>query len=472
MNYTSLSQIRNEINKGKITCVKLVENYLNNIQNKKYLNAFLEVYTQEAIERAYQLDEKIKTGTQRRLAGLIIGIKDNICYKGHISSAASKMLEGFTSLYNATVVERLLNEDAIIIGRLNCDEFAMGSSNENSAYGKVLNFHNSKKVAGGSSGGSAVAVAADLCLAALGTDTGGSIRQPASFCGVIGYKPSYGRISRHGVIAFSSSFDQVGTIAKSIEDIAIISEVISGADDYDTTCVQKEVPKYSQNLDSNGGKKLAYFKQTLEIDALQEEVKQNFLLKLKKLKGQGHTVKMIDFEYLDYLTPCYYVLSTAEASSNLARYNGIHYGHRNTEAKALDDIYKKSRTEGFGREVKRRIMLGTFVLSSGYYDAYYSKAQKVRRMVKEKMNQILSQYDFVISPTTPSTAFEINRKTKDPTEIYLEDILTVNANITGMPAISVPSGIDKNNLPTGIQLVANNFEDLKLLCFAKELNNL
>ena len=416
-------------------------------------------------------DEKIKAGTAGKLAGVIVGLKDNICYKGHKVSASSKILEGFESLYSATVVERLLAEDAIIIGRLNCDEFAMGSSNENSAYGNVLNPLNEKCVPGGSSGGSAVAVAANLCHVTLGSDTGGSIRQPASFTGTVGLKPTYGRVSRFGLIAYASSFDQIGPITKSVEDCALVLEIISGADKNDNTSSSQKVEVYNQGLSADKKFKFAYLKECVEAEGLDPEVKQAVLKQIEWLKNNGHVVEAVDFPYLEFLVPTYYVLTTAEASSNLSRFDGIHYGYRTKNATDLESTYKKSRSEGFGKEVKRRIMLGTFVLSAGYYDAYYSKGQKVRRVIQEKTKEILNNFDFILTPSTPGTAFEFGKNSADPIKMYLEDIFTVQANITGVPAISVPCGIHSNGLPMGLQIMANYFEEGKLLNIASKIKS-
>jgi aspartyl-tRNA(Asn)/glutamyl-tRNA(Gln) amidotransferase subunit A len=366
----------------------------------------------------------------------------------------------------------LLAEDAIIIGRTNCDEFAMGSSNENSAFGNVLNPHDLKRVPGGSSGGSAAAVAAGLCLAALGTDTGGSIRQPASFCGVVGMKPTYGRISRWGIIAYASSFDQIGPLTNNVDDAAKILEVLAGVDEFDSTLSSQPVPKYSEQLARPEKLRVAYLEDCLEKDGLDPEIKARLFSIMDQLKKDGHTVEPVRFPYLDYLVPAYYVLTTAEASSNLARYDGIRYGYRSKNATDLESTYKKSRSEGFGAEVKRRIMLGTFVLSAGYYDAYYSKGQKVRRLLRNKTQEIFDNYDLILLPTTPGTAFEFGANSADPIKMYLEDIFTVQANLTGFPAISVPAGKNKSGLPFGVQLMARRFEEGQLLAFAKYVQGL
>ncbi len=468
--YHSLSEIQSDLSNNTISCVDLVKTYVSRIQDKKNLNIFLEVFENAALEKAKLVDKKVQSKTAGKLAGMVIALKDNLCYKGHRVSASSKILEGFESLYNATVVERLLAEDAIIIGRCNCDEFAMGSSNENSAFGNALNPLDPKRVPGGSSGGSAAAVAADLCLAALGTDTGGSIRQPASFCGVVGYKPTYGRVSRYGAIAYASSFDQIGPLTKTVEDTAIIMEVISGKDDYDSTASSRVVPAFSKEITKKQQPlRIAYLKDCLESNGLNPEIKARINEIISKLKASGHVVEAVDFPFLDYLVPTYYVLTTAEASSNLARFDGINFGYRSKNATDLESTYKKSRSEGFGAEVKRRIMLGTFVLSSGYYDAYYSKGQKVRRLLLNKTNEIFSKYDFILLPTTPGTAFEFGKKGADPIAMYLEDIFTVQANITGLPAISLPMGNHSNGLPFGVQVIGKNFADSDLLSFSNYL---
>ncbi len=465
--FTSIQQLQADLASQKVTCLQLLEESIQRIEQLKHLNAFLEVFQESAKVQAQLVDEKLKAKTAGKLAGVIIGIKDNICYKGHKVSCSSKILEGFESLFSATVIERLLAEDAIIIGRLNCDEFAMGSSNENSAFGAVLNPLNEKTVPGGSSGGSAAAVAAQLCHVALGSDTGGSIRQPASFTGTVGLKPTYGRVSRWGLIAYASSFDQIGPITKTVEDAALLLQIMAGSDEYDTTASQKNVGNYVEALKQNKTYKIAYLKECVESEGLDAEVKKQTLLALDKLKQQGHTVEPVDFPYLDYLVPTYYVLTTAEASSNLSRFDGVHYGYRSPHATDLESTYKKSRSEGFGKEVKRRIMLGTFVLSAGYYDAYYAKAQRVRNKIRQKTRDVLSQYDFIVTPSTPGTAFEFGKNSKDPIKMYLEDIFTVQANIVGCPAISVPNGKHSNGLPIGLQIMGRDFEEDKLLNLAQ-----
>jgi aspartyl-tRNA(Asn)/glutamyl-tRNA(Gln) amidotransferase subunit A len=465
--YTSLNEIKSEIADGKITVEKLVKGYLNQISANARLNAFNEVFEQEALICAREVDSRIKQGIAGKLAGMVVAIKDNICYKGHKTSASSKILKNFTSVYSSTIVERLLAEDAIIIGRCNCDEFGMGAANENSFFGPVKNYADETRVSGGSSGGAAVAVQAGMCHAALGTDTGGSVRQPASFCGLVGLKPTYGRISRHGIIAYASSFDQVGPITRSVEDAALLLEVMAGPDEYDSTLADVAVPSINDNIQPPSPKKIAYLQEAVSSPGVDAEVKSNLIEYIEKLRADGHTVKAIAFEYLDYLVPAYYILAMAEASSNLSRYDGVHYGYRSPAATDLVSTYKRSRSEGFGKEVKRRIMLGTFVLSAGYYDAYYAKAQKVRRLIREKTDSILKEYDFILFPTAPEPAFAIGKGEKDPVVTYLSDIFTVQASLTGAPAISLPTGNNSKGLPLGLQLLARHFEEQELLNFAK-----
>jgi len=471
-NYSTLTQIQHDLKSGAITVKELVTQYLHNIKQYAHLNAFNEVFEQEALQKAEELDLRLVNDTTGRLAGMVIAIKDNICYKGHQVTASSKILENFTSIFSSTVVERLLAEDAIIIGRCNCDEFAMGGANENSYFGPVKNMADESRVPGGSSGGSAVAVQAGMCHAAIGTDTGGSIRQPASFCGVVGLKPTYGRISRHGIIAYASSFDQPGPITQSVEDAALLLEVMAGLDNYDSTASREPVAEYSNIQLSTRKKKIAYLQEVIDSKGLDAEVKETLLKAIEDLKADGHTVEPVSFEYLDYVVPTYYILTMAEASSNLARYDGVHYGYRSPNAVDLVTTYKRSRSEGFGTEVKRRIMLGTFVLSAGYYDAYYAKAQKVRRLIKERTDGILKEYDFILTPTAPEPAFKIGREDIDPIVTYLEDIFTVQASLAGIPAISLPMQNNSSGLPLGLQLTTKAFNEAELLNFATYFVNL
>jgi len=401
---------------------------------------------------------------------VVVAIKDVICYQGHRVTAASKMLNNFTSLYNATAIQRLLDEDAIIIGTCNCDEFAMGSTNEHSVYGNVLNALDNNKVPGGSSGGSAVAVQAGLCMVSLGSDTGGSVRQPADFCGITGFKPSYGAISRYGLIAYASSFDQIGIFSNQVEDIALLLSIMSGPDAYDSTALPE---KLTEHPSPEPGKKyrFAYFKEALNHPALDKEISAVITGFIEKLKTEGHTVQAVDFNLLDYVVPAYYVLTTAEASSNLSRYDGVRFGHHTQQPfEDLTDFYKQSRSEGFGKEVQRRIMLGTFVLSTGFYDAYYSKAQQVRRLLVNKTQHLFNEFDALLMPTSPTTAFNFGQESNDPISMYLADIYTVFANLTGIPGISIPLFTHSNGMPFGLQVMANRQEDVTLLQIAERLS--
>lgn len=477
--YKNIRQYQQDLVTGTVNCTDTVKFYLHQINNAKKLNAFTELYADEALAQAAKLDEKIKNGEPlKKLHGVVIAIKDVICYQDHLVTASSKILEGFKSLYNATAVQRLLDEDAIIIGSCNCDEFAMGSSNENSIYGNVLNALDNTKVPGGSSGGSAVAVQAGLCMASLGSDTGGSVRQPADFCGILGLKPTYGRISRYGLIAYASSFDQIGIFGNSVDDIALLLEVMSGSDEFDSTAIQLAAGGWQWAEDGQKDQhskkfKIAYFKEAVHHPSLDEEIKENILNLVEQLKSNGHTVIEIDFDLLEYVVPAYYVLTTAEASSNLNRYDGIRYGYQTKgNIKDLTEFYKQTRSAGFGKEVQRRIMLGTFVLSSGYYDAYFSKAQQVRRLLTDKTDAIFADYDAVIMPTNPTTAFTIGDKNSDPVAMYLADIFTVFANLTGIPGISVPLFKHSNGMPFGLQIMTKKKDELTLLQMAEQLMNL
>lgn len=469
--YNSLREIQEAISKQETSCVELVKYYLQRIEENTNLNVFLEVYANEALKRAEEIDNKIKNNTAGRLAGMVIGIKDVLAYENHGLQAASRILDKFESQFTATAVQRVIDEDVIIIGRQNCDEFAMGSSNENSAFGVVRNYADPSRVPGGSSGASAVAVQADMCLASLGSDTGGSVRQPAAFCGVIGVKPTYSRVSRWGLIAYASSFDCVGPITRDVDDAALLLEIIAGPDEYDSTVSTREVPAYTQNLAPKKQYKIAYMREALESEGLDEEVKQRTFEKINWLKDHGHVVEAVDYPLLKYLLPTYYILTTAEASSNLSRFDGVKYGYRASadKIKNLENLYKKTRAEGFGAEVRRRIILGTFVLSADYYDAYYTKAQRVRRLIKESTDTILSTYDFLISPTTPTPPFKIGEKSEDQLQMFLADIFTVQANVIGNPCISLPNGQSAEGLPIGIQVLGRNFEESELLAFAKFL---
>ncbi len=462
--YKTIADIRQALVAGQ-TVSSIVESSISNIKGKSSLNAFVEIFEDSARAAAVKVDEKIKKGSAGKLAGVILGIKDNICYKGHKVSASSKILNNFESLFTATVLQRLIDEDAIVIGRLNCDEFAMGSSNENSYYGNVNNNFDESYVPGGSSGGSAVAVSAGLCTVALGSDTGGSVRQPASWTNTYGLKPTYGCFSRYGLIAYASSFDQIGVFTNSIEDSELIFDLSKGQDPMDSTSISKESTNPTQE---NTKLRVGYVKEYMNHEGLDNEIKTK--LNDLKINLESNDIELIecDFPYLDYLVPTYYILTTAEASSNLSRFDGVHYGHRSAVAEGVEDTYKKSRTEGFGKEVKRRIMTGTFVLSHGYYDAYYTKAQKVRRLVKSSTDDFFNHVDVMIFPTTASTAFQ-QGSVKDPIQMYLQDIFTVHANLSGNPAISIPFGIHSNGMPFGLQLMSDRFNESKLFSYSRIL---
>ena len=466
--FRSFQDIQAHLQAGTTTCLELVRYYVDNIRRNQHLNAFLEVYEDEALEQAHRIDQKRANGTAGRLAGMVVGLKDVLCYRDHRVQAGSRILDHFHSQFSATAVQRITAEDAIIIGHQNCDEFAMGSSTENSAFKPTLNAANTGRVPGGSSGGSAVAVQANLCTASLGSDTGGSVRQPAAFCGVVGLKPTYSRISRYGLVAYGSSFDIIGPFTHTIEDAALLLEIMAGPDDYDSTVSRQPVPPYSQQLDFDPSRrvKVAYLSETLENQGLNEEVKQATKRTLDFLRIEGHSVEEVHFPLLKYVLPTYYILTMAEASSNLSRYDGVKYGYRSTQSDSLESMYKKTRTKAFGEEVKRRIMLGTFVLSANYYDAYYTKAQKVRRMLQDATRKILADYDFIVLPTTPTTAFPLGSHAT-PLEMYLADLFTVQASIAGVPAISIPNGVDTDGLPIGLQIIADSFRESDLLAFSR-----
>lgn len=459
-----ISQIKN----GSLDLVENVKNFLSQIENKKHLNCYLDIFAEEAIKNAQLISEKIKFGNAGKLAGMVIAVKDLLSIRGKRMTCGSKFLENFYPIYTATCIQKLINEDAIIIGKTNLDEFAMGSSNENSAYGIVKNPANEEYVPGGSSGGSAAAVAAFLCDASIGTDTGGSIRQPAAFCGVYGLKPTYGRVSRYGLTAFASSFDTIGAFARTTYDVALLMEVLSGYDEMDSTCVNRDVDHYSEEIKSYKKFKIGVTSSILN-EAYSIEIKSKLLSTIDKIKLLGHEIVYIDLPHSEYAIAAYYILTTAEASSNLARFDGARYGERSDESNDLSDMYINSRSEGFGAEVKRRIMLGTYVLSSGYYDAYYLKAQKVRRIIKNDFDDCFKEVDAIIIPTTPTPPFKIGEKTENPLDMYLSDIFTTTANLAGIPGISIPVGNSQNGLPIGIQILANQFDESILLQLSRQI---
>lgn len=465
--FSSYRDLREKLLSKSISVESVVSAYLSRIEEQAHLNAYLAVFKESALARAKALDEKLASGkTIGKLFGMPIAIKDNITIKGEKLTCASKILENFTSIYTATAVERLLAEDVVILGKTNLDEFAMGSSNENSAFGAVKNPIDASCVTGGSSGGSAAVVGGDLALVSLGSDTGGSVRQPASFCNVVGLKPSYGRISRYGLVAFGSSFDQIGVLAKTAEDAALALEVMAGEDTMDSTSSNKPVEPYADALLDPTTLRIGVPKEFF-TDALDKEVKSMIDTVLEKINAQGARLVEISLPHSEYALATYYILATAEASSNLARYDGARYGYRSNDIKDLTELYVKSRSEGFGKEVKRRIMLGTYVLSAGYYDAYYRKAQKVRRLIRDDYLKAFEQVDVIVSPTSPMPPFKFGEKTTDPLTMYLADIYTVPMNLAGVPAISVPIGFNSNKLPIGLQLIGNLFAESTLIGASK-----
>jgi len=452
---------------GSLTITDEVHACLRAIADTRDYNIYVQVYTEEAISKAKELDRRIAKGQPvGKLAGMILSIKDVLCYAGHPVTAGSKILSGFKSMITATGIQKLLDEDAIIIGSVNCDEFAMGSSNENSIYGPTKNGFDKERIPGGSSGASAVSVQLDTCLVALGTDTGGSVRQPAAFCGVIGMKPSYGRISRYGLIAYASSFDQMGLLSKDLYALSLVLSVAAGSDPLDSTSSTLAVENYHDFEEQPQKKRIAYFTECIDHPSLNAQNKNLFISQIDSLKSLGHTVEKISFPLIDYLVPTYYVLTTAEASSNLSRYDGIRYGHRAPDSKDIHELYRRTRDEGFGLEVKRRIMLGTFVLSSGYYDAYYTKAQKARRLIKSQMEALWDKFDFIAMPCTTGKPWKIGTMDEDPVAVYLSDVFTVMANLCGIPAINLPyKGNEEDDKYYGFQVLAPYMQEKNLLSF-------
>lgn len=461
MNITELTvhELQDKLKKNELTITEITKAYVDRIEEKeKDVQAFVTTLTEEAVKKAEELQTKKENGEiEGDFTGIPIGIKDNICTKGVKTTCSSKMLENFVSPYDATVMEKLNKENLINLGKLNMDEFAMGGSTEYSYFKKTKNPWNLKRVPGGSSGGSAAAVAANMVPWALGSDTGGSIRQPASFCGVVGLKPTYGLISRYGLVAFASSLDQIGPITKDVKDAAILLNLIAGHDEKDTTSVEIEKKDYTKCLKNNvKGLKIGVPKEFF-AEGINDEVKQSLEKAIEKYKELGAEIEEFSLDVAKYSLATYYIIACAEASSNLGRFDGIRYTYRAKEFKNLKEIYRKSRSEGFGPEVKRRIILGTYVLSSGYYDAYYKKAQQVRTLVMNEFNKAFEKYDIILTPTSPTVSFEIGSKSTNPLEMYLADICTVSVNIAGLPGISIPCGIDKEGMPIGMQLIGNKF---------------
>jgi len=467
----SFEALHSDLSSGRTTCENIVNEHLERIASQQQLHAFLAVFPEEALERARAIDSRLAQGKAGPLAGMVVAVKDVICMKGKKVTCGSRMLESYESLYDATVIERLRAADAILVGKTNMDEFAMGSSTENSAFGPVHNPVDESRVPGGSSGGSAVAVAAGMATAALGSDTGGSIRQPAALTGVVGLKPTYGRVSRYGLVAFASSFDQIGPFATTVGNVAHVLNVIAGHDACDSTTADIPVPDYTKALTGNIAGLRVGIPKEYYAHALDKEIRGAIMDKIDLLKAHGALVQEISLPHSEYTIPAYYILATAEASSNLARYDGARYGRRAKGARDLIEMYTKSRSEGFGVEVKRRIMLGTYVLSAGYYEAYYRKAQKVRRLIKEDFDRAFAEVDCIITPTSPTTAFKLGEKIDDPLTMYLSDIYTVSANLAGIPGISIPCGNDHQGLPVGLQILGKQFDEATILRVADFLEN-
>ncbi len=459
----TFQEIQRALKEKRLTVAERVEQALAVIDAQQNLNAFTQVFTEQARAQAAAIDARLSKGESvGPLAGMIMAIKDNINMAGERTTCASKILENFVSPFDATVIEKLRAAGVVFIGKTNMDEFAMGSSSENSYFGPVKNPLDPQRVAGGSSGGSAVAVAIGACDAALGSETGGSIRQPASFTGLVGVKPTYGRVSRFGLVAYASSLDQIGVFARHTQDAALVLQIMAGHDPNDSTTAPIEVPNYTQHLQNSiKGLKIGLPKQYF-AQGLDEEIRKQILALAQRLSEQGAEVEEMDLPLSRFAIATYYIIATAEASSNLARYDGVRYGYRAPEVHDLNDMYAKTRSEGFGQEVKRRILLGTYVLSAGYYDAYYKKAMQVRRLIKDDLNKAFETFDALITPTTPTTAFKLGEKIDDPLTMYLMDIYTVTANLAGICAINVPAGVHTNGLPFGVQVMAPAFQEERL----------
>ncbi|WP_069131240.1 amidase family protein [Rhodohalobacter halophilus] len=505
----NLLSTQEQLKSGKIKLPDLAQTYLDVIKSKNSdINAFVAYDEESVLKQAADIQKKIDSGSAGDLAGAVVGVKDVISEKGKKLTCSSRMLENFEAVYNATVIDKLHAEDALLIGRLNMDEFAMGSSTENSIHGATKNPHDTSKVSGGSSGGSAAAVAAGMCNVSLGSDTGGSIRQPASYCGVVGLKPTYSRVSRYGLVAFASSFDCIGPFSNSVEDAALMLQHIAGHDPMDNSSADVPVENYAEAIKSDSGKLRIGVPEEYFGDGLDDEIREMINDRLKGMERDGAELVPINLPHSKYGIATYYILATAEASSNLARYDGVRYGHRadfkeiekelGKEREAIEKeikvavgadkeealerlgkvdsplarLYKKSRTEGFGSEVKRRIMLGTYVLSSGYYDAYYAKAQKVRRLIKQDFENAFDNVDVIVSPTAPTTAFDLGSNQDDPVQMYLNDIYTTTANLAGICGISVPAGTHSNGLPVGIQFLGNSFREADILRAGRRIEQL
>jgi aspartyl-tRNA(Asn)/glutamyl-tRNA(Gln) amidotransferase subunit A len=471
MEELSAKELRDKIAAGKVSSIEVTKAVFRNIdEHEAVIGAYVSTYRDRALEAAAEVDKRIAGGEAvGELAGVPIAVKDNMCTTFGATTCASKILENFHAPYNATAVDKLLSADAVIVGKTNMDEFAMGSSTENSGLKQTVNPWDTERVPGGSSGGSAAAVAARLCFAALGSDTGGSVRQPASFCSVVGLKPTYGRVSRFGLVAYGSSLDQIGPITRTVADSALMMNVIAGHDQADSTSVDEAaapVCDYLEKLDEPIEKlRIAIVPEF--VTGADEHVQRSLTESIDVYKMLGAEIIEIDMPHLDYAIAAYYVVATAEASSNLARYDGVHYGHRTENPKDYVEVYSKSRAEAFGKEVKRRIMLGTYALSSGYYDAYYLKALKVRNLIRGDFARAFEKCDCIMMPVSPTPAFKIGEKVDDPLKMYLSDIYTIAANLAGVPGISIPCGFDGNNLPIGLQILSPAFSEDKLLRIAR-----
>jgi aspartyl-tRNA(Asn)/glutamyl-tRNA(Gln) amidotransferase subunit A len=472
MHTKTIAELLKNLKQGECSSEEITKHYLDRIQQSdKKLNTFITVTADSALADAREADRKIKKGETALLTGIPIAHKDLMCTQGIKTSCGSKMLDNFISPYDATLVTKLKEAGTVLLGKTNMDEFAMGSSNENSFYGPVLNPWDPAAVSGGSSGGSAASVAAGFTPGATGTDTGGSIRQPAAFCGVTGLKPTYGRVSRYGMVAFASSLDQAGPFAKTAEDCALLLEAMAGVDPKDSTSVDKPVPQYHMQLnDSLAGLRIGLPKEFFG-EGLDPRIEASVQDALKILEKCGASIKEINLPNTHLAIPTYYVIAPAECSSNLARFDGVRFGYRCENPKNLEDLYKRSRSEGFGSEVKRRLLMGTYVLSSGYYDAYYLQAQKVRKLITQDFQNAFNDIDIILGPTTPSPAFNVGEKVTDPVSMYLCDIYTISVNLAGLPALSMPGGFI-NNRPTGIQLIGNYFEEGRLLNVAHQFQQL
>ena len=468
MHNKTLSELSALLHNGDITSVELTQHFLNRIKTHNgNLNAFISVTEESAMAQAAAADKQFADKTAGKLTGIPMAHKDIFCTKGVRTSCASKMLDKFVAPYDATVVEKIAASGMVMLGKTNMDEFAMGSSNETSFYGPVKNPWDTERVPGGSSGGSAAAIAARLVPAATGTDTGGSIRQPSSLCNLTGLKPTYGRVSRYGMIAFASSLDQAGPMTSNAEDAALLLNVMSGFDERDSTSVERDVPDYTANLnDSLQGLRIGLPKEYFG-EGLAPEVAEIIDAAIKEFEKLGATVKEISLPNTSLAIPTYYVVAPAECSSNLSRMDGVRFGHRCEDPKDLLDLYQRSRGEGFGDEVKRRIMIGTYALSAGYYDAYYLKAQKCRRLISDDFQQAFEEVDVIMGPTAPTTAFKLGDKTNDPVAMYLADIYTINTNLAGLPGMSIPAGF-ANGLPAGLQIIGNYFDEARLLNVAHQ----